>query len=258
MRLLLFFSLIQISLMNCFSRNNDILSERASQVDTIKETEEKKRPFGILKINPFQPIFSEIPVSLEIYGTPRRSWQFQVGYIFPRRKSLMNQLAFDSMGEEGMATDEGIFSYRNSPFYNDAGINLKMEIRFYSREINPPEKTTHNKSFYFAPQFTYKFCFYKDQRFALHYSGFPHYYTESKYSHISGIGIMIGRQSFDRWLSRDWFGGVGLRIRMMSVTTHKIYSPYPIPGTTTYPDTVEDNVSFYPFVNIGLRLGFKL
>lgn len=244
--------------MNCFGRNYDIISERASQVDTIKETKGKVRSFGTLKINPIQPVLSEIPVSFEMYGSPRSSLQFQIGYIFPRRNSLMNQVIFNSMGEEGMPTDEGIFSYRNSPFNNDAGINVKMEIRIYSREINSLQTTDHKNSFYYAPQFTYKYCFYNDQTFETHYSGFPHYQTESKYSNILGIGIMIGRQSYNHNFIKDWYGGFGFRFRMMSVTIHEIYNPYPIPGKTIYPNTTDNGVSFYPFINLGVRFGFEL
>ncbi|MGC1389716.1 MAG: hypothetical protein WA816_01650 [Bacteroidales bacterium] len=216
------------------------------------------RVFGTLKINPIQPIFSEIPVSFEIYRTPKRSLQFQVGFIFPRRNSKMNQTAFNSNGEEGMATDKGLFSYRRSPFNNDGGINLKMEIRNYSREINSPQTTNHKKSFYYAPQFTYKYCFYKDQTFAMHYNGFSHYQTESKYSNILGFGIMIGIQSSNHSFVTDWYGGLGFRCRSTSVTIHEIYSPYALPGTTIYPDTNNNDVSFYPFVNLGVRLGFDL
>jgi hypothetical protein len=39
---------------------------------------------------------------------------------------------------------------------------------------------------------------------------------------------------------------------------HEMYSPYALPGTTIYPNTTSDAVSFYPFVNLGLRIGFEL
>jgi hypothetical protein len=170
----------------------------------------------------------------------------------------MNQTAFNSFGEEGMATDKTIYSYRNSPFNNDFGINLKTKFRIYSIDINSPQKTDHKKSFYYAPQLTYKFCFYKDQTYAVHYSGFSHYQTESKYSHILGIGIMFGIQSSNHLIITDWYGGFGFRRRTMSVMIHEIYSPYALPGTTIYPNTTSDAVSFYPFVNLGLRIGFEL
>ena len=244
--------------LECFSINNGIILLNefygCSNTDSIPE----KRAFGTLKINPFQPIFSEIPVSFEIYRTPGRSLQFQVGFIFPRRNSKMNQTVFNSNGEEGMATDKGLFSYRRSPFNNDFGINLKTEFRIYSREINSPQTTNHKKSFYYAPQFTYKFCFYKDQTFAMHYSGFSHYQTESKYSNILGIGIMIGIQSYNHSLITDWYCGLGFRCRAMSVTINEIYNPYGGRITTIYPNTTNDDVSFYPFINLGVRVGFEL
>ena len=242
----------------CFSINNGsiLLNEKysCSYTDSIPE----KRAFGTLKINPIQPVFSEIPVSFEIFRTPKSSLQFQVGFIFPRRKSWMNQNAFTSNGEEGMATDKGPYSYRRSPFNNDFGINLKTEFRIYSREINSSQKTDHKKSFYYAPQLTYKFCFYKDQTFGMHYSGLPHYQTESKYSHILGIGIMFGIQSYNHRLITDWYGGLGFRCRTMSVTINKIYSPYDGRNTIIYPNTTSKDVSFYPFVNLGLRMEFEL
>lgn len=245
-----------MSLINCFSRTCDLSSEW-SQVNTIKEPKDVKNSFYIIKINPFQPIFCEIPVSFEMFRTPRRSLQIQVGYIFPRKEGIINQI-FYIMGEEGLATDEGIFSYRNSPYINDAGINFKTEVRFYSKEINSTQKIDHYRSFYYAPQMTYKFCFYKNQKFEMHYSGFSHYQTESKYSHILGIGIMIGVQSINHSFITDWYGGVGLRSRLMFIKIHEIYSPYPLPGRTSYPNTNEKDGSIYPFVNLGIRIGFKL
>jgi hypothetical protein len=244
--------------LECFGINNGriLLNELNghSKADSIPE----KRAFGTLKINPIQPIFSEIPVSIEVYRTPKRSMQFQLGFIFPRRNSKMNQTAFNSNGEEGMATDKGLYSYRRSPFNNDFGINLKTEFRTYSREINSPQPTNHNKSFYYAPQLTYKFCFYKDQTFAMHYNGFSHYQTESKNSNILGIGIMIGIQSYNHGFVTDLYGGLGFRCRSMSVRINEIYNPYPLPGATIYPNTNNNDVSFYPFVNLGVRLGFDL
>jgi hypothetical protein len=224
--------------------------------DTIKEAGRNVKLFGNLKINPIKIIFCEIPVSLEVYVKPRSSLQFEVGYIYPNRDNRINEVFFDSQGEEGMATDEGLFSYRNSPFNNDAGINLKTEIRKYSREINPPEKEDHNKSFYYALQMGYKFCFYKKQTFEMHHGGATYYQTETKYSHIPRIGIMIGKQSFKHSFITDFYGGLGCMIRMMSVTIHEIYNP--TPGLTQYPNIVEDKVSFYPFFNLGVRFGLEI
>lgn len=258
MKTALFIMAFLCSYLECFGiRNGSILLNEVygcSNADSIPE----KKAFGTLKINPIQPVFSEIPVSFEIYRTPKRSLQFQVGFIFPRRNSRMNQTAFNSNGEEGMATDKGLYSYRRSPFNNDFGINLKTEFRIYSREINSPQRTNHKKSFYYAPQLTYKFCYYKDQTFAMHYSGFSHYQTESKYSHILGIGIMIGMQSYNHSLITDWYGGLGFRCRAMSVVINEIYSPYGGRITTIYPNTTNNDVSFYPFINLGVRLGFEL
>jgi hypothetical protein len=92
----------------------------------------------------------------------------------------------------------------------------------------------------------------------MHYNGFSHYQTESKYSHIPGIGIMFGIQSNNHSLITDWYAGLGFRCRAMSVVIHEIYSPDGWPNTTIYPNTTSNDVSFYPFVNFGLRMGFEL
>jgi hypothetical protein len=198
--------------------------------------------FGSIKFNPIQLIFNEIPVSLEIDLPHDNSMQFQLGFIYPSSQNSGLRKVFESMGPNGDATSDGLFSYRKSP-YNNYGLSFKLEFRSYG------------KTLYFGPQFMYKYCFYKEATFPIFNGSITRDITESKYSNILGFGFIFGRQSDNGELVYDWYGGLGFRIRLMSVTTVKIVdSPRPV----SYPDTSEDFTSFYPFINLGVRIGFKL
>jgi hypothetical protein len=200
-----------------------------------------QRHFGIIKINPLQTFFCEIPVSFETFRKGNRSTQFQIGFLFPFKEHYIGKL-FESMGANGTASTQGLFSYRKSPF-NNHGLSFKIEFRKYGRYL------------YYAPQLMYKFCFYKDVTFPVFESFRTIDQTESKFSNIFGSGLIIGRQSNKHNLIFDWYAGAGLRLRSISVRILKIEdSPRPV----LYPDSKEICYSFYPFINIGLRLGIKL
>jgi hypothetical protein len=96
----------------------------------------------------------------------------------------------------------------------------------------------------------YKNCFYKNSLFSV-YDG---YQTESKFSNIIGFGYILGRQNAGRNIVFDWYGCIGVRVRLMSVDVMKI--EYPL--STLYPDSTEYINSYYPFINLGLRIGIKL
>jgi hypothetical protein len=72
----------------CFSLKNDSIFLEELYQSSNRDSIPGKRAFGKLKINPLQILFSEIPVSFEIYRLRRLSLQIQVGYIFPARNSL--------------------------------------------------------------------------------------------------------------------------------------------------------------------------
>ena len=201
-----------------------------------------KKISGIVKINPVQVIFCEIPVSVEFFGKNRSSFQFQVGYIFPRYNALLQKL-FETQGEEGDATNEGVFSYRTSPF-NNHGVSTKVEFRKYGKLI------------YYSLQFMYKYCYYNELTYTLHSGGTTYYQTESKDSNIGGIGFVIGRQSEEARIVADWYLGAGVRYRAINVIINEI-TPISHPGLPTYPNTSETTTSFYPFVNMGFRIGLR-
>lgn len=197
--------------------------------------------FGAIKFNPIQILFNEIPVSLEVDLPHENSIQFQLGFIYPSSENSGVRKIFETMGPNGDASSDGLFSYRKSP-YNNYGFSFRFELRSYG------------KTLYFGPQIMYKYCFYKEATFPV-YSGVTRYITESKYSNIMGFGFVLGRQTDNGELVLDWYAAVGLRLRLMSVTTVKIVdSPRPV----SYPNTHENFTSFYPFINLGLRIGFKL
>ena len=198
--------------------------------------------FGAIKINPIQLIFNEFPVSFEIDIPNERSVQFQLGYIFPSAKNYSFRKLFESNGTNADATSTGLLSYRQSP-YNNYGFSFKIEFRKNRRYA------------YYGPQIMYKYCFYKEATFPIYNGSITRDITESKYSNIFGIGYFLGRQWDNRDLVFDFYTCIGFRLRQMSVTTVKIVdSPRPV----SYPNTTENFSSFYPFINLGLRIGIKL
>jgi hypothetical protein len=95
----------------------------------------------------------------------------------------------------------------------------------------------------------YKNCFYKNSIFSI-YDG---YQTESKFSNIIGFGYILGRQNDRRNIVFDWYGSVGFRFRVMLVNVLKIQD-----GLAFYPNSKKSISTFYPFINLGLRIGIKL
>jgi hypothetical protein len=208
-----------------------------SKTDSVKD----QVHFKILKVNPSQIFFSEIPVSFEIFQKKNSSVQFQLGYIFPLYHEFPPRILFENSGKNGDAKSDGLLSYRTSPF-NNYGFSIKLEFRGYGRFL------------YYAPQLMYKYCFYREAKFPLYNGSITIDQTESKFSSIIGFGFMMGRQSCYGNFVVDRYMGVGLRVRYMSVTILKI-EDYPRP--VKYPNTKESFESVYPFINMGIRLGIR-
>jgi hypothetical protein len=96
----------------------------------------------------------------------------------------------------------------------------------------------------------YKNCFYKNSEFSI-YEG---YQTESKFSNIFGFGYILGRQN-DKWnLVFDWYGSAGFRVRAMEIFVSETRQGFHI----LHPNSTKSITTFYPFVNLGLRIGIKL
>ena len=224
------------------SLNEIVLTGSLDDINT--DTIEGRISFAIIKINPFQIILSEIPVSFEYDLPHERSLQFQIGYIFPYIKESVFMKLFESSGRNGDATSEGLFSYRKSPFNNN-GLSFKLEYRKYGKNL------------YYASQLMYKYCFYKKTTFPVFGGGVTLNQTESKYSNIFGLGFIMGKQYDKGDYVLDWYGGIGLRLRSMSVTILEIQNPA-YTTYTVYPNTQENITSFYPFINFGLRIGIRL
>lgn len=201
-----------------------------------------RRSVKIIKINPTQLFFSEIPVSFEYFYKQKSSVQFQLGFIFPINEQMPQRHLFESMGKNGNATSDGLLSYRTSP-YNNWGLSFKLELREYRRFL------------YYGAQFMYKYCFYKEATFPLNSMSITIDQTESKFSHIFGLGFIMGRQFEAGKMVFDGYSGAGFRVRSMSVTILKISDP---PRPVTYPNKKEEFSSVYPFINFGLRIGIKL
>ena len=200
--------------------------------------------FVNIKINPIQLLFSEIPVAFEIFLPKDRSLQLQLGFIFPQNESSGLRKFFESSGTNGDASSEGLVSYRTSPF-NNYGFSVKFEIRKYG------------KSLYFGPQFMYKSCFYRKTVFPVYGGNITLNQTENKTTNILGIGFVTGLQTDNNEFVFDWYAAFGFRVRAMSVTVLKIENPAYKKGTS-YPNSTEDFFNFYPFINLGVRIGFQL
>jgi hypothetical protein len=106
-----------------------------------------------------------------------------------------------------------------------------------------------------ATQIMYKCCFYKESRFDVYEHGRTYDQTESKFSHIIGLGYIIGRQFDIGRFVLDDYCGAGLRLRIMSINI--LSKNYP-PSFYSSPNEVITKASVYPFVNFGLRIGIKL
>lgn len=202
------------------------------KIDTIPG----KKLFAIIKVNPIQQLFGEIPFSFELFRPKERSIQFQVGLIFPFPEKSFQRRVFETSGENGEVTSSGLVSYRKSP-YNNYGLSFKFEFRKYG------------KYYYHGPQIMYKNCFYKNSIFSI-YDG---YQTESKFSNIIGFGYVLGRQDDRRNIVFDWYGCIGFRYRVMLINVLKIQD-----GQSFYPNSKKFINTFYPFINLGLRMGVKL
>lgn len=253
MKYIIVFGLLFFSFLNSFSNSHSRVPPLTFKQNDRKDSIPNKRAFGALKISPVQPVFSEIPLSFEVYMSRQKSLQIQVGYIYTGPEYVK----LSDWGEDGTDINEGILSYRTNPYNNDEGINIKIEFRKYKNPL-VSYRNVKCKSFYYAPQIMYKYCFYNDQTHCIKYNHqFCYYLTESKDANIFGFGIMIGNQSFRRKSVIDFYGGLGLRVRLNTITISKRYE-YWGPFRTTYPNSKDIYTSFYPFVNLGLRFGFEL
>jgi hypothetical protein len=211
---------------------------------TFADTIKRENPFLAIKINPFQFVFNEIPVSIEYIFNQKSSLQFQVGYIFPSARGSFPRKLFEEIGTGGTTTDIHVLNYRRSP-YNNHGLSFKLELR------------GTGKNLYYAPQIMYKHTYYNEEIFQI-FSSVPLNQTESKTSDIFGFGFMMGRQSYEEFLVFEWYGGFGLRINFTSFTVLKVENPYTPGHPLSSEPRNEDLMWVYPFLNFGLRVGIKL
>jgi hypothetical protein len=256
MRLFFIFILLHLILCSSFCGSSPGCSGPVSYADTLKWPEEEKRSFGNIKTDPFQIILScEIPVSFEIYLSQSSSLQIQAGYIFPARENALRRGIYEGQGDEN-ATTEGMFYYRNCPYNNDGGIDLKTEVRKYFYSVTEYNGVTH-KSPYFALQVMYKYCYYDHLSVSL---GNPYAYqqTESKKSTIYGFALIFGRQKYiNRTSVTDLYGGIGFKTSGIDHTILGISPPQPPYFPVKPGQTGEENIlSLY--LSFGLRIGFVL
>lgn len=241
--ILIFVALILFSFSNS-SLGVTCKSSVINELDNISADTSHQQHFRIIKINPFQILFFEIPFSFETFHKLNKSTQYQLGFIFPLSEDSELRRELLDIRYNSTSSNEEDYSYRKSPFYN-YGLSFKIEFRKYGRHL------------YYAPQLMYKNCFYKEAIFPIHGAGVTLNQTESKKSNIFGLGLILGKQSYNGNMVFDWYGGIGLRHRSMSIRILKIENPAFLAGTS-YPDREKNYRSVYPFINFGLRLGFKM
>lgn len=186
-----------------------------------------------IKVNTLQVLFCEAPFAFEMFSRNNKSHQVQAGIIFPLEDDSFLQDFFRSSGDNGTASEKGLFSYRVSP-YNNHGLSFRYEFRTY---VN---------GYYIGPQVTYKFLNYDDASFQVISEGEVVTRKESKFSRIFGLGFMAGRQTYFGRQVTDLYAGIGLRYRTMDIDI-------------TSPESENKSIrSVYPFLNVGFRTGIIL
>jgi hypothetical protein len=208
----------------------------------VRDSASREKTHFVLKVNPYQYVLCEIPVSLEVQPNDKISLQFQYGYIFPKGQNYFAEAFFETTGTNGSAPTDGIFSYRNSPFINN-GFSCKFEIR------------NNLRRFHMAPQIMIKHYYFSHKYFPIYGGGVTLPREESRKSTVVGLGIMIGRQYYSGILAYEWYTGIGIRAKGMTSTIHKVVYPT---GQTRIINTTETDSSFYPFFNLGARIGIRL
>lgn len=195
----------------------------------------------VAKVSTLQVLFSEAPFSLEIFLHTDLSMQFQAGIIFPLEKDHFLIQFFQSGGENATASSKGLISYRTSP-YNSHGLSFKYELRKYF------------KDYYFAPQAMFKLSYYNEYSFDVIRNNVAVKQTESKYSRIGGLGLMLGRQTYFMKQATDWYIGAGIRARQIDATVVE-QQYHNSPPEILFPNSHEKKFSVYPFINFGFRTG---
>lgn len=226
--ILFIFFLTLVSKCDCFAFFNKL-----DQTDTtIKKIQNSS--LRVLKYNPIQIAFGEIPVSWEVFKGEKESIQFQIGILFPFLKRYSGYF---------FPPSSNLISCRTMPFFS-YGISSKIELRKYGKKS------------YYALQGMYKYSAYNNVSFTI-WDSDPTYESfdqiESKSSHIIGLGFMIGRQSYYERSATDKYMGFGVRLRIFDgvIKAQEFGSPA---------GRIEMNRHFnyssiYPFVNFGIRFG---
>jgi len=133
-----------------------------------------------------------------------------------------------------------------SPFIN-WGASFKFEFRRY------------RNAFYYGPHIMEKFVFYNkqyiDDQPGTDLEGFIR--LQSGYANILAIGYSIGSQIEKKGFVTDFYLGVSGRMRL---AVRKIYEEQSDLGPDViFPEPKTENLNrFYPFLNLGIRLGFSL
>jgi hypothetical protein len=219
-----------------------------------------------IKINPIKFFFNEISVSHEQFKKitgirPSASDLTGIDSIIYKRKteqiSSVNYIlgiVFPSNTDHAVAYKQDIHNAcikelgdaGLSPFIN-WGLSTKFEFRRY------------RNTFYYGPQFMEKFVFYPkttvDNLSGTEMDGLVR--LQSGYANVLGFGYFIGWQTEKKGFVTDLFLGAGCRLRL---AVRKIYEEQNYLGPNViFPEPKTENLNrLYPFLNLGVRLGFNI
>lgn len=219
-----------------------------------------------IKLDPLKIFFNEISVSYEHFNKSAgivspasdltgldsiiykrkaeqiSSMNYIFGFIFPsdinnavQYKQNIHDACIERFGDAGM-----------SPYIN-WGLSFKFEYRRY------------RNNFYYGPQLIEKFVFYP--KTIVEYKSDTEIDSlirlQSGYANILGLGYFIGWQIEKKGFVADFYLGVSGRMRL---AVRKIYEEQNYMGPNViFPEPKTENLNrFYPFLNLGIRLGFSL
>jgi len=219
-----------------------------------------------IKIDPLKIFFNEISVSYEHFNKNKEieasassasqldsiinirkaqqisSLNYIVGFCFPsdfvnavQYKQDINYFCIDRFEDIGL-----------SPYIN-WGASVQFEFRRYRNR------------FYYGPHIMEKFVFYNkqyiDDQPGEELEGLIR--LQSGYANIIAIGYTIGSQIETKGFVTDFYVGVSGRMRL---AVCKIYEEQNNMGPNViFPDPITENLNrFYPFLNLGIRLGFSI
>jgi hypothetical protein len=219
-----------------------------------------------IKLDPLKIFFNEISLSYEHFRSssriePSASVRNEIDSIIYKKKaeriSSMNYIlgfyfasdfinAVQYKQDINYAFIERFEDIGLSPFIN-WGASVKLEYRRY------------RNAFYYGPRIMEKFVFYNkqyiDDQPGPELEGLIR--LQSGHANIIGLGCSVGTQMEKKWFAADFYLAADVRMR---IALRKIYQEQNDTGPNIiYPEPKTEHLNrFYPFISLGIRLGYCL